>query len=418
MAMKLIRSKLLIDGTGRDPIPNGAVLIEDDRIRAVGPVEALDFPQDIEEIDLSDQTVLPGLVDAHSHCVLRGERRTLSQQNTDPLPRMTLRAANNVRADLLSGVTTMRTLGDPHYIDVMLRDAINEGEVPGPRLLVSGPALRATHGPGHTLGPGIDGVDAVRHQVRENIFNGSDVIKIYATGWLTADPAAYQLHQFTRTTPYTRAEFCAIMDEAHRIGLRVTAHAHCGAGLRDCIECGIDSIEHAAMMEEEVIDLFLKHDTWLVGTHTVLFDPEVGLMAKKDFETVPAYRDSLLRVQETVLTMHTRAIAAGVKYSMGSDARHGYFSRDLEFVNKHLGMSPMDAIVAGTRSAATVLGLEGMVGTLEAGKVADVISVKGNPLEDLTLLRNVQMVMKAGRRYDQLAVRDLGDGHPTGDQPR
>lgn len=401
MPLKVIRSKQLIDGTGREPIPGGVVLVDGDRIKAVGRPEEVAVPPEAEAIDLSDQTVLPGFVDPHSHCVLRAERRTLSQQMGDPLPRLVLRAANNARADLLSGVTTMRTLGDPHHVDLMLRDAINAGEVPGPRLLVSGPALRSTYGPGHTLGPGTDGVEAVRHQVRENIFNGVDVIKIYATGWLTSDPAAYQLKQFTRTSAYSREEFCTIMAEAHRVGIPVTAHAHCGDGLRDCIECGIDSIEHAAMMEEEMIELFLKHDTWLVGTHTVLFDRELGLMAKQDFETDPDYRASLLEVQETVMTMHAKAIEAGVKYSMGSDARHGHFSRELEFVAQ-LGMSPLDTIVAATRSSATIVGLADKVGTLEPGKFADLISVKGNPLDDLSLLRTVEIVMKGGIRYDGL----------------
>lgn len=399
--MKLVRSKALFDGTGADLIPNGVVLIDGDRIKAVGPAQKVPFPADTEIIDLSDQIVLPGFVDAHSHCVLRAERRTLAQQMGDPLPRLVLRAAANVRADLLAGVTTMRTLGDPHHIDIMLRNAINEGDVPGPRLLVSGPALRSTYGAGYTLGPHSDGVETVRKQVRENIFNTSDLIKIFATGWLTADPAAYQLYQFTRTSSYSRDELCTIIEEAHRVGIRVTAHAHCGSGLRDCIECGIDSIEHAALMDEDELDLFLKHKTLLVGTNTALFHPQLGLMAKVDFETDPVYRASVLEVQGTVMKMHSAAIEAGVKYCVGTDARHGHFALEVEFTQK-LGMSPRQALVTGTQSNAQVIGMEDKVGTLQAGKFADMISVKGNPLEDLTVLRDVQMVMKSGVRYDNL----------------
>ena len=409
--MKLIRGKMLIDGTGRAPIPNGTVAIEGDRITSVGPADQIPISPDAEVIDVGDETILPGLVDAHSHCVLRAERRTLAEQYSDPVARMVLRAANNLRADLLSGVTSMRTLGDPQHIDLRLRDAINDGDILGPRLRVSGPALRSTYGPGYTLGPHTDGIDAVRRQVRENIFQGADVIKIFATGWLTVDPAAYQLYQFTRTSAYSREEFRTIIDEAHRVGIRVTAHAHCGAGLRDCIEGGIDSIEHAALMEEEMIDLFFKHGTWLIGTNTALFDPELGLMAKKDFQTDSRYRDSLLLAMDTIRVMYPRALKAGVKYSMGSDARHGYFSRELEFAVE-FGMSPMDAIVAATRSAATVIGLEQSVGTLEPGKLADIISVEGDPLADIRVLRSVRLVMKGGRRCDHLRVEPAGrPGH-------
>jgi len=404
--MRVIRGKTIIDGTGRAPISDGVVVIDGDRIKAVGRGDHVPVPPGAEVIDLGNQTVLPGLVDAHSHCVLRAEVRTLAQQYSDPLPRMVLRGANNLKADLLSGVTSMRTLGDPHHIDLRLRDAINEADIPGPRLRVSGPALRSTYGPGYTLGPHTDGVDAVRRLVRENIFNGADVIKIFATGWLTVDPAAYQLNQFTRTAAYSREEFRTIIDEAHRVGIRVTAHAHCGDGLRDCIEGGIDSIEHASLMEEEAIDLFLTHDTWLVGTCTALFDPELGLMAKKDFNTVPEYRDSLLLAMDTIRKMYPRALKAGVKYTAGSDARHGHFSRELEYAVE-FGLSPMDAIVAGTRSAATLIGVEKSVGTLEPGKIADVISIDGDPLEDIRALRNVRMVMKAGTRYHQMRAEQL-----------
>ncbi len=402
-----IKSKKLIDGTGRPPIESGILLIEDDRIVQVGEPEQVTIPADVEVIDCSDQTVLPGLIDSHTHVVLKlseePEVRTPSvgvQMKQDTI-RMALRGSMYLRDDLESGVTTMRALGDPEDIDFRIRDAIEAGDIPGPRLLVAGQALRPSHGWGVEGVPPADGVDEIRAAVRQNIARGADVIKIFVTNFRqgTSDEA-YMRADLTRVPIYTKEEIEAAVDEAHRVGVKIAAHALGGPGLRAALEAGVDSIEHANLMEEQDIEIFLKTGGWLSDPNLVVIFDKMGLenLTWWDF---PEWQEKVNFARENTRIMIPKAIKAGVKFALGVDPCHGFLWKEARYMVE-LGIPEMDVILSITKNGAELCGLADKVGTLEPGKLADVISVKGNPLDDIKCLRNVGLVMKGGKRYDQL----------------
>ncbi len=402
-----VKSKRLIDGTGRPPIEGGVLLIEDDRIVQVGEPEQVTIPAEAEVIDCSDQTVLPGLIDSHTHVVLKlseePEVRTPSvgiQMKQDAV-RMALRGSMYLRDDLKSGVTTMRALGDPEDIDFRVREAIEAGDIPGPRLLVAGRALRPSHGWGVEGVPPADGVDAIRAAVRQNIARGADVIKIFVTNFRQGDSdEAYMRADLTRVPIYTKEEIEAAVDEAHRVGVKVAAHAIGGPGLRAALEAGVDSIEHANLMEEQDIEIFLKTGGWLSDPNLVVIFDKMGLENLTWWE-FPEWQEKVNFARENTRIMIPRAIKAGVKFALGVDPCHGYLWKEARYMVE-LGISEMDVLLAITKHGAELCGIEDKVGTLEAGKLADVISVEGNPLEDIGCLQNVGLIMKGGRRYDQI----------------
>jgi imidazolonepropionase-like amidohydrolase len=401
-----IRGKELIDGTGHPPIEGGIVVIEDERIVQVGGPQQVTIPPEAEVIDCSDQTLLPGLIDSHTHVVLRLSEKpesgtpSVSTQMQQDTIRMALRASMNMRLDLKSGVTTMRVLGDPEGIDFRIRDAIAAGDIPGPRLLVAGRALRPSHGWGVEGVPPADGVDQIRAAVRQNIAMGADVIKIFVTNFRqgTSDEA-YMKADLTRVPIYTRAEIEAAVEEAHRVGVKVAAHALGGPGLREALEAGVDSIEHANLMEEQDIELFLETGAWLSDPNLVVIFDKMGLESLTWWQ-YPEWQRKVSFARENTRALIPRAIKAGVRFALGVDPCHGFLWKEAQYMVE-LGISEMDVLLAITKHGAELCGVEDKVGTLEVGKLADVISVYGNPLEDIKCLQNVGLIMKAGKRYDQ-----------------
>ena len=394
-----IKGKQVIDGTGRAPIPGGIVLVEGEKIKAVGSPQEVSIPDGAKVLDLSEDTILPGLVDAHSHVVLRESEKTAAEQHLEPDTKLVLRGARNIRADLLGGVTTMRTMSDRNFLDTSLREAVSEGEVPGPRLVISTRAIRSTHGWGSSAVVA-NGVEEVRRAVRENILWGADVIKLMITSYAGRDPAKFQLGAFNLESTFTREEIAAAIDEAHRMGKPVAAHVHGGPGLHWALEAGLDTVEHGGDITDEDLKLFLKTGAWLVFTLTVLFDP-IGLEKKHAWQ-VPIFREQVIARRERVRRLVLKVAEAGVKYTIGTDARHGRFHLEMKYLVE-FGISPMDAIVAGTRRAAEALRVSHQVGTLEEGKLADVISVKGDPLQDIRAMEQVGLIMKEGKRHDTLS---------------
>jgi imidazolonepropionase-like amidohydrolase len=402
-----ITSKRLFDGTGSPPIEGGVLLIEDDHIVQVGKPEQVTIPAEAEVMDCSDQTLLPGLIDSHTHVVLKlnempeaGTPSVSTQMHKDTV-RMALRASMNMRDDLKSGVTTMRALGDPEGIDFRIRDAIEAGDIPGPRLLVAGRALRPSHGWGVEGVPPADGVDQIRAAVRQNIAMGADVIKIFVTNFRQGmSDEAYMRADLTRVPIYTKEEIEAAVDEAHRVGVKIAAHALGGPGLRDALEAGVDSIEHANLMEEQDIEIFLKTGAWLSDPNMVVIFDEIGLENLTWWRS-PEWQRKVNFARENTRALIPKAIKAGVKFALGVDPCHGFLWKEAAYTVE-LGVPEMDVLLAITRNGAELLGIEDKVGTLEAGKLADVISVKGNPLDNIKCLRNVGLIMKGGKRYDQL----------------
>lgn len=394
-----IRSKQLIDGNGGPPIAGGVVLVEEDRIVAVGSADEVVVPTDATWIDLSEESVMPGLVDAHSHVVLRPTTKTAAQQHQTGDAKLALIGASNIRKDLLSGVTTMRTLSDRDFIDVYTREAVEDGDIPGPRLVISTRALRTTHGWGSSAVV-TDGTDEVRAAVRENLLWGADVIKLMITSWAGRDPARFQEGAFSLDPSFTKEEIQVAVDEAHRMGKPVAAHLHGGPGLRWALEAGLDTVEHGGDVKIEELELFLENDAWLVYTLTVLFH-ELGLPRNPTYHKSP-FKEQLEARQERVRNMVKVAYDAGVKLALGTDGRHGLLHADAGYLVE-FGLSPMNAIEIVTKRNAEACRVADKVGTLEAGKLADIISIRGDPVTDIHALANVGMVMKGGKRFDGLS---------------
>jgi imidazolonepropionase-like amidohydrolase len=387
-ALDVKTGKLLSDQT---------FIIEDGRIVSAGPSAETKAPAEALRIELPNATVLPGLIDAHTH--LTYDPQFGYEELGISVARSTLTGAKNARLTLQAGFTTVRNVGAEGYSDVALRDAINAGDVPGPRMLVSGPALGITGGhcdnnllpyEYHATGDGVaDGIAAVQHKVRENIKYGSDLIKICATGGVLSkgdDPQASQ---------YTLEEMKAIVADAHRLGRRVAAHAHGAQGILWASQAGVDSIEHGSYIDDAGIAEMKKNGTYLVPT-LYLGD---WFLENAERNHVP---DFLLGKAKTVMPIARKniahAFASGVKVAFGTDAAvypHGLNAHEFAVMVK-LGLTSLQAIQAATVNAADLLGWQGKVGSLEPGAWADIVAVDGDPLTDVTTLERVKFVMKGG----------------------
>jgi len=382
----------VIDGTGADPLPDGAVLIDGDQIVQVGRIGTLRLPWGTEVVECAG-TVLPGLVNAHTHCsIIPGLGDQTGQMRQPPLPSV-LRAVGNMRRELRSGVTTARIMGEEHYLDIEIRRAIDAGVIPGPRLLCCGIHLTSSHGHGRALTT-TDGIDPVRQRVRQNLAAGCDWIKLFITGGVSSVGAALE------ACTYTREEIRAACEEAHRAGRRVAAHAHGGPGVRVALEEGLDTIEHGALLTADDVELMKRLGRFLVCTFAILYHPD-GI--EKTDRDNPAIWSKVVALRAQEEAHFREVLRSGVRYAVGTDSMHGLLWFEMATLVR-FGVPPMDAILAGTAWAAEACGVRDRAGTLEPGRPADVIAVDGDPLRDIEALARVQVVVKGGRRYDQLSV--------------
>jgi imidazolonepropionase-like amidohydrolase len=391
-------------GTVRE---SAEILVEGDRITAVGPDHA---PDDAEVLDLGDVTLLPGLMDMELNMLLGGPSggNKRSDVQDDPAFR-TLRAIVNCRTTLLAGFTTARNLGlfvktGGYLLDVALSRAIDNGWVDGPRLVPAGHAITPTGG--HLdptmfqrLGPGImplsveegiaNGVSEVRKAVRYQIKYGARVIKISASGGVMSHSGLAGAQQ------YSDEELNAIVDEAHRAGIRVAAHAHGDAGIRACIRAGVDCIEHGSLASDETIDLMVENGTFLVPTSYLSEGLDVSRAA-------PELQAKAAEVFPKARAMLGKAIARGVKIACGTDAPaipHGQNAKEL-WAMVDRGMTPMQALQAATVTSAELIDVSDR-GRIDTGLLADLVAVPGDPSEDISLTEDVRFVMKGGRVYKQ-----------------
>jgi imidazolonepropionase-like amidohydrolase len=378
-------------------LSNQTIVIEDGKIVSVGASANAKPPADAVRIELPDATVLPGLIDAHTHLTM--DPKFGYEELGVSVPREALTGAKNARVTLQAGFTTVRNVGASGFTDVALRDAINSGDVPGPRMLVSGPPLSITGGHAdnnllpfeyHATSDGVaDGVDGVRHMVRQDIKYGADLIKFMASGGVLSKGDNPQASQ------YTLEELKAIVEEAHRLGRKVAAHAHGAQAILWASEAGVDSIEHGSYIDDAAIAEMKKNGTYLVPT-LYLGD---WFLENAEKNHVP---DFLLAKAKAVMPAARQniahAFASGVKVAFGTDAAvypHGMNAHEFAVMVK-LGLTPLQAIQAATINAADLLGWPGKVGSLDQGAWADVIAVDGDPLKDVTILEHVKFVMKGG----------------------
>jgi len=391
-----VKAAHMVDVRSGTLVDNAVVLISGERITAAG--SKLAIPASAQVIDLGNKTLLPGLIDAHTHITGAPEDAGYSLI-AKSVPRVTLVGAKNALITLRAGFTTIRDVGADNYTDIGLRDAINDGDVPGPRILASGPPLSITgghcddtmHAPEYKITAlGVaDGVDEALKVTRRNIKFGADVIKICATGGVLSfgdDP---------RTSQYTLDELKAIISDAHRLGRKTAAHAHGGDGIKLSVLAGVDSIEHGSYIDDEGIKLMKEHKTYLVPT---LY---LGDWLIENAEAIKLPKPLLEKAKVTLPVARTnigKAIKAGVPIAFGTDAAvypHGLNAREFAVLVK-LGMTPAQAIRTATVNAADLLGWSDKVGSIEAGKYADLIAVDGEPLKDVKTLESVQWVMKGG----------------------
>lgn len=372
-----IRCGRLIDGKSANAIAGGVILIEGDRITAAG--SGLNIPAGAEVIDLSRSTVLPGLIDTHTHLTYH--------YDTDQNERAALTAiysAENARSTLGAGFTTVRNLGAADGIDFDLRRAIEKGAAPGPRIQASGAPLSRSRPP-QSAADLSERISSIRDFVRKQIAAGAEVIKVFVTPGAGGGDVLL----------YTEDEIRAIVDEAAKAHLKVAAHAHATEGIKAAVRAGVASIEHGSKLDDEAIKLMLEHHTALVPT---LYLPNHYLAHREKFNFNEARWQALEQLRGMTAANFRRALAAGVWIVMGSDAvagLHGENAKEIEWMVKD-GMTSAQAIRASTTDAARLLGWQDRVGTIEAGKLADLIAVDGDPLKDITELQRVKFVMKGG----------------------
>lgn len=384
----------VIVGDGRI-LDHATVLVKDGKILKIAQ-NGMNIPKDTQTIPLNGQTLLPGFIDAHIHICMDGSPDPVAAGLTESPTITTLKAAESARRTLMAGVTTVRDMGGKDGIDFGLRQAIDSGLIPGPRMLISGRLICMTGGHGWQIGLEANGPDEVRKAAREQIKAGVDIVKLMATGGVltpAVEPGSEQL---------TEEELRAGVEEAHKAGKKTATHAMGTRGIQNALRAGIDSIEHGVYLDDETVSMMMARNIPLIPTISALYNIE----AKGIEAGIPAFAvEKTLKVKPFHLESIRMAREAGVLVAAGTDAGtpfnlHGENLGEIKLLVDYGGFSPMGAIEAGTRIAARVLGLEKDLGTVEAGKIADLVLVEGNPLDDIDVLLNQEsicLVMQGGK---------------------
>jgi len=397
-----IKAGKLIDTEAGTVLTNQTILIRNGKIDAVGA--GINIPAGAKMIDLSGMTVLPGLIDCHTHI-------TDSYADSDPLSELRKTAAidafasiPNAKAVLLAGFTTVRDVGTYRaLVDVALRDAINRGDVIGPRMYVAGAYITITGGAGAVTGfdPSLtlpwdlhygeaNSPWEIRQRIRALANQGVDLIKVLATG------AVLTHNSNVKSTEFTPEELSAAVDEAQHFGLRVAAHAHSAEGIKNAVRAGAASIEHGSLADDEARDLMKRHGTYLVPTLEVV-------ECIQDAHEPPDFIQHAKMIASEQRDNFRKAVAAGVKVAFGTDISvcpFGDNGREFGLMVQY-GMTPMHAIQAATVNAADLIGVSSKVGSIKPGKFADIVAVQSDPLQDIRVLEKVSFVMKEGQVYKQ-----------------
>jgi len=412
-AITYIKAGKLFDSTGETAKPNMVIVVEGERIQKIAPAAEIKIPSGASVIDLSRATVLPGLIDCHTHLGARADRYDEIYNFKDTPFDSAFAAQVNARKTLNAGFTTVRDVGSLPFLAVDLRNSINEGYIPGPRVVASGPAISITggHGDLNNYSPQTrvmmfpeerdfsiaDGPEQIQHVIRAQVKYGVDVIKILASGGVLSkgdQPGAPQ---------FTLEELRMAAQTAHMTGRKIAAHAHGAQSIKDAILAGIDSIEHASLVDDEGIQLAKQHGTYFVMD---IYNDDYILGKAREFNIPQEFIEKEKKVGRLQRENFEKAFKAGVKMAFGTDAGvypHGDNAKQFYYMVKY-GMTPAQAIRAATYNAADLIGRLDQVGTIEPGKYADIIAVEADPLQDVRALEHVAFVMKGGKVYKR-------DGH-------
>ncbi len=401
-----LKAGRLFDGSGDAYLTDQTVVIEGERIKTVGPSDQVTIPAGSRVIDLSGSTVLPGLIDAHTHLGARADRYDEINKFKDTPNHSAFAAVLHARKTLEAGFTTVRDLGSKPFLAVDLRDSINDGYLVGPRIVASGPGISMTggHGDLNHFAPQVsvamfpserdfkiaDGVDQVRQVVRAQVKHGVDVIKVHASGGVLSRGDAPGAPQFSVE------ELRVLVEEAHAAGRKVAAHAHGAQGIKNAVNAGVDSIEHGSLIDDEGIKMMIDRKTFLVAD---IYNDDYLLGKAIEFHLPQESIEKEKLVGRIQRENFAKAVKAGVRVAFGTDAGvypHGDNAKQFRYMVK-FGLTPAGAIRAATVDAAELLGRADQVGQVKPGLLADLIAVPGDPLADVTILESVFFVMKSGQ---------------------
>jgi imidazolonepropionase-like amidohydrolase len=414
-----IRAARLIDGTGTAAIENAVILIKGDRIQDVGPTSRVQIPAGARTIDLGQKTVLPGLIDGHHHLTARGDYRAVEgehEQLAQPMAIQMARNVRNLRVNLLTGVTTAFMVGDADNTEMHTIKALQEGYMPGPRMYPGGIWVSTTAGGGLS---GVNGPWEFRRRIREAYAAGAHHVKLMVVNHMSVGPNRGRPFS-PGVSNFTKEEIDAAVDESHRLGMKVTAHAS-GDQARLALEAGVDSLQHGEDLTEDLIALMVKKKVGIINTYVIGYEElfrdewsylDNGALSVRDWyncvrKLMSDGRRSSPRLDQSVRERWKeikKAKDAGVLFGVGTDNVPG--ALPLEIFNLvDAGFNPLEAIAAGTGVGAKILGIDNEVGTLQKGRFADVIAVNGMPDRNITDLEHVEFLMVGGKDYSSLSFK-------------
>lgn len=381
----------MITGTDSQIIKNGSLLIENDLIKQVfkdqKEVKNYQKNNEVEVFDYSDNYLMPGMIDCHSHLsIIPGKGNQLKQLKRPGIEN-TLRSIPNLNKSLDSGVTTIRVMGEENYIDVEIKKAELRNDIVAPRILASGIGIVSVngHGVAHTT---CDGKDEIVKQVRTNFQKGADQIKLFLTGGISTPESTLGL------ATYSKKEVETIVKEAKRAGSYAAAHVHGGIGMDIAIESDVRTLEHAAFIDERQLEKAIEKDLWIIGTFSILFHPE-GI-EKTDLNN-SKIKKKVIEARKYIKENFQKILESNVNFAVGTDSMHGLIKEELKFV-KNLGLDNYQAIKTTTSQAAKACRIDNKLGTLEKNKVADVLVLKNNPVDNLDNLDDILAIFKGGKK--------------------
>lgn len=383
MSNMILRADKIITGTDLTLKENAALLIENGKIKKIYEnAGTIPTTPGVEVVDLGNKTIIPGMIDCHNHLALdaRLDNHLVKMNDCEAL--QTLRAVKTMRDDLESGVTTARCLGDRFYVDVTCKKEQQEGRLIGPKLVVSGIGMRASHGHGY-VGMPHNGPEEFRKTARENIARGVDFLKVFMTKVINATPFIYHF--------LSPAELDVVVEAARSVGITTACHCSGGQGLDDCLKAGIDCLEHVYYITEKQVEDVLKADRWVVYT------PSYALNDQLLFKFSPHGKEGSLREKEIICKCLSNAIDGGLKFGIGTDGLHTGLAQEAKFISE-LGATNRDVLSGVTVNAAKLCGVGAKTGSITEGLAADLVVLDGNPLEDISALKNVRGVYQDGKR--------------------